>query len=168
MGGHLADANVSTRNAEFGSKDHSFGNRRTAVGNRIPSTRSTVTRPAQVKPTKEKDQFFFGQDPVNNLSTWGLPAWTETLLYFEFPPPRRIYTRVPTIRLLPVWYRTGTVPYGTNTSKTPCRPYGNTRFSIILTRATYWYSFRYNTVRYSTIRYGIQYSTVWYGVGPCR
>ena len=52
----------------------SFGNRRAAVGNRIPSTRSTVTRPAQVKPTKEKDQFFFGPDPVNNLSTGGLPA----------------------------------------------------------------------------------------------
>jgi hypothetical protein len=68
-GGHLADANGSIRNAEFGSQDPSFGNKRTAVGNRIPSTRSTVTRPAQVKPTKEKDQFFFGQDPVNNLST---------------------------------------------------------------------------------------------------
>ncbi len=68
-GGHLADANGSTRNVEFGSQDHSFGNRRTAVGNRIPSTRSTVAQNAQVKPTKEKDQFFFGQDPVNNLST---------------------------------------------------------------------------------------------------
>ena len=77
-----------------------------------------------------------------------------------------IYTRVPTIRLLPVRYRTGTVPYGT--SKTPCRPYGNTRFGIILTRATYWYSFLYSAVRYNTVRYGIQYSTVRYGVGPFR
>ena len=73
-GGHLADANGSTRNDEFGSQDPSFGNRRTTVGNRIPSTRSTVTRPAQVKVTKEKDQFFFGPDPVNNLYTGGLPA----------------------------------------------------------------------------------------------
>ena len=46
-GGGLADANGSTRNAEFGSQDHSFGNIRIAVlGNRIPSTRSTVSRPA--------------------------------------------------------------------------------------------------------------------------
>ena len=74
MGGHLADANGSTRNAEFGSQNPSFENRRSAVGNRIPSTRSTVTQPAQVKPNKDKDQFLFGQDPINNVSRGSLPA----------------------------------------------------------------------------------------------
>ena len=74
MGDHLVDANGSTRNVEFGSQNPSFGNKRTAGGNRIPSTRSTVTRSAQVKLTKENDQFLFGQDPVNNLSTRGVPV----------------------------------------------------------------------------------------------
>ena len=72
MGGgehYLGDADASTRNAEFGSQNPSFGNKISAVGNRIPSTRSAVRRPAQVKPTKEKDRFFFGQEPVNNLPT---------------------------------------------------------------------------------------------------
>lgn len=45
---YLGDADASTSNAEFGSQNPSFGNGRSAVGNRIPSTRSTVTRPAQV------------------------------------------------------------------------------------------------------------------------
>ena len=71
---YLGDADASTSNVEFSSQNPSFGNKRSAVGNRIPSTRSTVTRLAQVKPTKDKDQFFFGQDPINNLSTGGLPA----------------------------------------------------------------------------------------------
>ena len=74
-GGHLADANGSTRNAEFGSQNPSFENKRSAVVNRIPSTRSTATRPAQDKPNKDnKDHFLFRQDPGNNLSIGGMPA----------------------------------------------------------------------------------------------
>ena len=45
---YLGDANTSARNVEFGSQNPSFGNRRSAVGKRIPSTRLIVTRPAQV------------------------------------------------------------------------------------------------------------------------
>ena len=47
-GYYHGDADASTRNSEFGSQNPSFGNKRSAVGNRIPSTRSTGTRPAQV------------------------------------------------------------------------------------------------------------------------
>ena len=45
---YLGEADASIRNAEFDLLNPSFGNIRSAVTKRIPSTRSTVTQPAQV------------------------------------------------------------------------------------------------------------------------